>query len=223
MFKRRRALTRLQSLREVFWPSMGWVRATYYAKHRIVRLSSTTRSIATGLACGACVSFTPFFGCHFFLALGYAWLMRGHFLASIIGTFVGNPWTFPFLFWTSFEVGKFLLGLFGVELFAENAATSELKNTDAGFYEFFTHNFWDFYLPTALGGTICMILFWPVFFIPFYLIVKSAKAARRRHLRRKWKKKWARAAAYKVPDEYDVEKDSAPSAPQNSVSQDKTS
>ena len=194
MFKRRKALTPLQNLREIFWPSMGWVRASYYAKHRITRLSSTTRSIATGLACGACVSFTPFFGMHFFIAIAYAWLYGGHFLAAIVGTFVGNPWTFPFLFWMSFEVGKYVLDFAGFDFFVRTAATDEMQNIDVGFYEFLLNNFWDFYIPTALGGVICMILFWPVFFLPFYIIVRSAKAARRRHLKRKWKKRFKKAS-----------------------------
>lgn len=208
MFKRRKALTKLESVREIFWPRMGWIRASTYAKHRIVRLSSSTHKIATGLACGACVSFTPFFGCHFIIALGYAWLLRGHFLASIIGTFVGNPWTFPFLFWMSFETGRSVLEFAGFELFEQSDATTSLKETHQGFYEFLTHNFWDFYIPTALGGVICMLLFWPVFYVPFYIIVRSAKIARKRHLRRKWKKKWRKAAgeatARPIEDEYDM-------------------
>jgi len=205
MFKRRIARTKLQSLREIFWPEMGWIRASYYAKHRLVRLSSSTHHIATGLACGACVSFTPFFGCHFIIALGYAWLLRGHFLASVIGTFVGNPWTFPFLFWMSFETGTKVLEFLGFDLFSSTDASSNLQDNSDSFYEFLTHNCWDFYIPTALGGVICMILFWPLFYALFFLVVRSAKLARKRHLRRKWKKKWRKAVG--KADHIPVDKD----------------
>jgi hypothetical protein len=190
MFQRRKKRTILQNLKEIFWPDMGWIRASYYAKHRLLRLSSTTHKIATGLACGACISFTPFFGCHFLLALAYAWLLRGHYLAAIIGTFVGNPWTFPLLFVTSYKVGIYLLTLFGFEVGEGVNFDGSFENAESGFSEFF----FNFYVPTALGGVVCMILSWPIFYIPFYLMVRSAKVARRRHLRRKWKKKWQGAA-----------------------------
>ena len=194
MFKRRRGLTILQKLKELLWPSMGWIRATLYAKHRLLRLSSSTHTIATGLACGACVSFTPFFGFHFLIALGYARIMGGHYLASIIGTFMGNPWTFPFLLWSSFHVGKFVLASFGVDIEIE-PQSDDIDEIQESFLTFFMSNFWDFYIPTALGGLICMILSWPLFYAPAYLIVRAGKSARRRHLKRKYKKKWKSAAA----------------------------
>lgn len=189
MFKRRVERTMWENLREVFWPKMGWVRATFYAKHRLLRLSSTTHKIATGLACGACISFTPFFGCHFLLALAYAWVLRGHYLAAIIGTFWGNPWTFPFLFMTSYNVGKYVLLFFGFELGHGVSFDGSFEGAEKGFSEFF----FNVYIPTALGGVICMIISWPVFYVPCYIMIRSAKAARHRHLRRKWKKKWENA------------------------------
>ncbi len=36
--------------------------------------------------------------------------MRGNFVAVVVGTLVGNPWTFPFLWVAAYEVGHFLLG-----------------------------------------------------------------------------------------------------------------
>ncbi|MEQ9448058.1 MAG: DUF2062 domain-containing protein, partial [Rhodospirillaceae bacterium] len=37
-------------------------------------------------------------------------LLRGSIIASAIGTVVGNPWTFPFIWVGTYEVGKLMLG-----------------------------------------------------------------------------------------------------------------
>ena len=53
--------------------------------------------VAAGVAAGAFTSFTPFMGLHFLFAALFAWAIRGNLLASALGTFVGNPLTFPFI------------------------------------------------------------------------------------------------------------------------------
>jgi uncharacterized protein (DUF2062 family) len=76
----------------------------------LIRLSGTPHNIAAGVACGAAISFTPFLGLHILLGALLALIVRGNFLAVVAGTLVGNPWTFPFIWVASYEVGKFLLG-----------------------------------------------------------------------------------------------------------------
>ena len=39
---------------------------------------------------------TPLFGLHFIIGIFLAWIF-GASIASLIGNFVGNPWTFPFI------------------------------------------------------------------------------------------------------------------------------
>ncbi|WP_069301528.1 DUF2062 domain-containing protein [Neptunicoccus sediminis] len=110
MFKRRNQRTWLQTIAEFFYPKSGWKRAFGYVKHRIKRLPDTPHKIALGIACGAFVTFTPFFGLHFFLAAGLAFVLRGNVLAALLGTFVGNPITFPFIAATSYRLGLWMLG-----------------------------------------------------------------------------------------------------------------
>ncbi|MDP6709351.1 MAG: DUF2062 domain-containing protein [Alphaproteobacteria bacterium] len=98
-------------MREFFWPRMGFRRAAKYFGYRVVRLPGSTYAIAGGFAWGAAVSFTPFIGMHFILAGLAAWLTRCSILASAIGTAVGNPWTFPFIWTLVYNVGVFLLRL----------------------------------------------------------------------------------------------------------------
>jgi len=81
----------------------------YYLK-RLTRLSGTPHNIAAGVACGAAISFTPFVGLHIVLGALLALIVRGNLLAMVVGTLVGNPWTFPFIWVASYEVGQYLLG-----------------------------------------------------------------------------------------------------------------
>ncbi len=78
--------------------------------HRVARLPGTPASIAAGFACGAAASFTPLVGFHFLLAALLAWVSRGNLIASAIGTVVGNPWTFPFIWVATFEIGCMMTG-----------------------------------------------------------------------------------------------------------------
>jgi uncharacterized protein (DUF2062 family) len=75
------------------------------------RLPDSPHRIALGFACGALASFTPFFGLHFVIAAGFAWLVRGNIIAALFGTVVGNPLTFPLISAVSLWTGRRLLGL----------------------------------------------------------------------------------------------------------------
>ena len=79
---------------------------------QLKRLKGTPYSIAAGFACGVAVSFTPFIGLHLVLAAITAWIIRGNVVSSAIGTIVGNPWTFPFIWVAVLSTGRFLLGDF---------------------------------------------------------------------------------------------------------------
>jgi uncharacterized protein (DUF2062 family) len=110
VFRRRQPLTFLRSLRGFLWPRTGWRRAFVYYLKRLTRLSGTPHNIAAGFACGVMISFTPFVGFHILLGCLLALIVRGNFLAVAVGTLVGNPWTFPFIWLGGYELGKFLLG-----------------------------------------------------------------------------------------------------------------
>ena len=113
MFKRRQPRTIPQNLREIFWPSMGWLRAGKYVKHRVLRLSDSEQKIAAGLAIGTSISFTPIVGTHFIQAGIIAYISRTNILAACIGTFAGNPWTFPFMWWSAIFTGTYIFSLLG--------------------------------------------------------------------------------------------------------------
>jgi len=105
MFRRRKPLSTLNQMRAFIWPERGFRRLFSYLFQRIIRLPGSPASIASGFAAGVAASFTPFLGLHFILAAALAMLFRGNVLASAIGTFFGNPWTFILIWLADYEVG----------------------------------------------------------------------------------------------------------------------
>ena len=85
MFRRRDKIPFWGRVREFFAPRTGWRRALEYYSHRMKRLPDSPTRIALGFACGAYVSFTPFFGLHFIVAAALAWAIRANVFASAIG------------------------------------------------------------------------------------------------------------------------------------------
>lgn len=193
MFKRRQPLTKLQLLRELFWPSMGWKRTGKFIKHRVLRLSDSSYKIARGLACGASMSFSPLVGSHFIQAGIIAYFIKGNLLASLIGTFVGNPWTFPFMWYASYLLGVWLFGLFGFE----NLGEMPDEMSFSVMWEMIKGDPLRLFVPWLLGGYILVIVSWPFYFLIFFYLVRAGKRARRaakeRRLKRKVKKQFHKA------------------------------
>ena len=62
------------------------------------------------MSIGVFCSFTPFFGLHIFLAALLAYLLKGNIVAALLGTFFGNPITWPFIAAFSVKLGQMILG-----------------------------------------------------------------------------------------------------------------
>lgn len=110
VFKRRDPKSWPRALLDVLWPRGGWARAFHYVKHRMRRLPDSPERIARGIFAGVFASFTPFYGFHFFIAAGLAWLMRGNVIASLMATFFGNPLTYVPIGVAALQTGHWLLG-----------------------------------------------------------------------------------------------------------------
>jgi uncharacterized protein (DUF2062 family) len=109
LFRRRDKASLRERFRTWLWPRVSWRRSGRYFLKRTVRLSGTPHAVAIGTAVGAAVSFTPFLGVHVLLSIALAWLLRGNLAAAAIGTFLGNPLTFPAIWGATYELGQFLL------------------------------------------------------------------------------------------------------------------
>ena len=110
MFKRRKPQSTFVKWQQFIWPREGWTRALKYTWQRTIRLNGSAHSIALGLAAGAFVSASPFMGMHLLIAALIAWLLSGNIIASAVGTWAGNPISFPFIWLATFNIGHLILG-----------------------------------------------------------------------------------------------------------------
>ncbi|WP_417629387.1 DUF2062 domain-containing protein [Paracoccus pacificus] len=189
MFKRRNPKTYVQMATEMVYPRGGWRRAGTYVVHRLRRLPDQPQKIGRGTAAGMFVSFTPFFGFHFLSAAAVAWIIRGNILAALLGTFLGNPLTTPFIALTSVTLGRWMLGVEGAlspgGIFRAFARASEdlthnitsiFTSQEAhwdGLYLFFH----DIFLPYLVGGLIPGLI---ASVIVYYVTVPVIRAYHRR-------------------------------------------
>ena len=110
LFKRRSDPAWHEQVRVWLWPRRSFSRSGQYALKRILRVNATPHAIAVGVACGTFISFTPLLGFHFLSAALLAWILGGNIIASALGTFVGNPVTFPVIWALTYRVGRVILG-----------------------------------------------------------------------------------------------------------------
>lgn len=110
LFKRRDKASILENIRIFLWPRRSWARSVNYVLLRVNRLSGSAHAIALGCAVGIFVSYTPIMGFHFLAAATLAYLVGGNLLASALGTFFGNPITFPFIWASAYKFGHWILG-----------------------------------------------------------------------------------------------------------------
>ncbi|SMF18251.1 hypothetical protein SAMN06265365_10371 [Tistlia consotensis] len=181
LFRRARPLPFHQRLLGLIWPRSGFRRTARYVAHRLARLPGTPHRIAAGFASGAAISFTPLVGFHFLGGALLALVLRGNLLASAIGTAVGNPWTFPFIWAWIYGLGRWILGQAG-----------HMEGLPRGFS--ITHifdNFWGIFLPMMVGGLPTALVAWFVFYIPVRRLVAGYQAARRRRLARRGRQRHA--------------------------------
>ena len=152
--------------------------------HRVRRLPGTPHGVAVGFACGAAISFTPFIGFHFALAALLTWSVGGNILASAIGTAVGNPWTFPFIWIWCYRLGSWMLGSGHVDLPADLSLTFIFDNPGRVL------------LPMFLGSLPTALVVWIAFYCPVRRMVEGyhRRRLRRRERRRKGQESTAREA-----------------------------
>lgn len=194
MFQRRIRPNILLRLREFFWPSAGWHRSTRYVFHRVARIPGSSYSLSAGFACGAAISMTPFVGLHFVLSAVLAYIMRANILASAIGTAVGNPWTFPFIWVWIYNLGVWITG------------SDYLHSSGVDFATVFSHSmealirFDISYLiktsgpvlwPMLIGSLPTAFVTWIIFYIPLQPMISRYQKARnhRRTAKRRERKK----------------------------------
>lgn len=150
-----------ERLRVWLWPRRNWGRSARYIAYRIRRVRASSHAIALGCASGVFASFTPFLGGHILLAGILAWVTRGSILASALGTFVGNPITYPFIWFATYQVGNWVLG--------QDAKVTDIDLSE-GIMNKSMDQFWPILKPMLVGGLPLGIIAAAL----SYLIVKKA-------------------------------------------------
>ena len=143
---------KFKSFKNLF--SINLKRASLFYFLKLIRVKDSKDKLAVGFACGSMVSFTPFIGFHFFLAVIFAYIFRGNIVASLIGTFVGNPFTFPFIWIFIYKVGN---------IFFKNDQNFSLE---LNFKSLFDQGY-DILIPMLIGSLIVSI---PIWFISYFTV-----------------------------------------------------
>lgn len=143
LFGRREPIEFWERVRVSLWPRRSWSRSLSYTFHRLRRLRSTPHAIALGCALGVFVSFTPFLGCHFLLAGLLSWISRASIIASALGTFAGNPITFPIIWMSAYQLGTTVL---------QKLPFAASIDASAGFVVESMEQVWSLILPLTIGG-----------------------------------------------------------------------
>lgn len=198
VFRRRIKRTFLQKFVAVFYPKGGWRRAVSYVGHRLSRLPDTPERIARGVAAGTMASFTPLFGFHFILAAAIARALRGNIVAGLLGTFFGNPITFPLIVMGSVELGNLMLGQAGIVHFPQIMASfglawGELWDNFVALFTGAPQN-WDrlalffrrVFLPYAIGGILPGIICSIGMYYLSLPVIRTYQKRRRQALRKRF-------------------------------------
>ncbi len=129
-------------------------------------------AISSGFACGAMVSFTPLLGLHFVLAVIFAYLIRGNFIAALIGTVVGNPITFPFIWGLIYKIGTYLTNI------KLQKITHEIN------FDMIVNQTYEIFFPMLVGGIIIAPLVWIITYYVIYSFIASFKKRRNKKNKR---------------------------------------
>lgn len=175
LFKRRDKPVLTERVRVLLWPRNGWRRSTQYVLKRVLRLSGTPHAIALGVAAGVFASFTPLVGFHFVIGFIVAWVLGGNLIASALGTFVGNPLTFPLIWASTFQLGNWILG-------NESGMSPDLHLTK-GLFSQSMDVILPIFVPMLISGVPMGILAGIVFYYPVRLAIDAYQNSRRDRLR----------------------------------------
>ncbi|MBN2780140.1 MAG: DUF2062 domain-containing protein [Alphaproteobacteria bacterium] len=130
---------------------------------RILRIKGNPEGIARGLALGIAISLTPFVGFHLILIGLFCWLVRGNFLAGALSSLLGNPITFPFIWYIIYVLGIVMspIPAHGVDLSPAalfNMFGAFIRSVWSLNLDLFIHRVWPVWLPMLIGSIPLFII-----------------------------------------------------------------
>lgn len=181
LFRRREAESLLERMRVHLWPRRSWGRSSRYVIYRLRRLSDTPHAVALGFAVGVFTAVTPFLGTHMAMAALLAWIVGGSVVAALLGTFVGNPLTYPVFWYLTYEIGDLMFG---------SATEKPSIDLSGGIFQTSFDQLWPILKPMTLGSIPVGLALAGL----SYVIVKPMVDAYKHRRRRKLELRASRAA-----------------------------
>lgn len=170
------------------WRGIGYIRQCKLMLVRFVRLRGLPEEIAKGMALGIFIGMTPTMGLQMPIALVFATLLKENRLAAVLGVWITNPVTAPFIYGLEYEIGRRLLGM------PYMAVPDELTFDTVG------QMGWELLAPLWFGGILGGILLAPLAYWLTLRLVPLFKSWRpRRWPRRHWHRKPPRSGAPRPP------------------------
>jgi len=168
------------------WRGVGFVRQAKLRLVRFVRLRGLPEEIAKGVALGIFIGMTPTFGFQMAIALFFAYLLKENRLAAILGVWITNPVTAPFIYAIEYEMGRILMSLPRVHLPVELTvkAYAELG--------------WDILFPIWVGGVISGLILGT---LAYYLTLRAIPAIKDWRVPRWPRRQWHRKGSQHEPED----------------------
>lgn len=162
------------------WRGVGFIRQVKLRLVRFVRLRGLPEEIAKGVALGIFIGMTPTFGFQMAIALFFAYLLKENRLAAVLGVWITNPVTAPFIYAIEYEMGRIIMSLPRVQLPEELTVKA------------YAVLGWDILFPMWVGGIISGLILGS---LSYYLTLRAIPAVKgwrvprwpRRHWHRKKK------------------------------------
>lgn len=129
----------------MYW-NWGFIRQAKLNLIRFLRLKGTTEEVARGTALGIFIGMTPTMGFQMPIALFCALILRMNKLAAVLGVWITNPLTAPFIYGLEYETGRRILGMERVHI-PEELSWVGLKEFG-----------WDVALPLGVGSLVYAVV-----------------------------------------------------------------
>ena len=97
------------------------------------------------------------------LAVIFAYLIRGNFIAALTGTVIGNPLTFPIIWGLIYKVGTFVTNI------KLQKITNEIN------FDMIVDQTYEIFFPMLAGGIIIAPLVWIITYYVIYSFIASYK------------------------------------------------
>lgn len=159
----------------------GILRSFRYMGHKIGRSKDKKHKIAIGMGIGTAISFTPLPGFHVWTTVILCLIFSGNIVIALLATLLGNPWTFPLMWYLSYRVGLLFTG------FHPNNEINFITAFDDFFSAFinldgdlFIKKVYPVWLPTMIGGLIVAFI---VYFFTHYFTVRFIDKYKKKRLK----------------------------------------